>query len=101
MGEGYRVRCLVLSLLALVAWSGCGVMGAPVAPESIGVNAKRQRDEVERQRNQPGTEDRERIPEEPSAISRPEAPGEPEPSVFPDLTQPGARPEGDVFVRPR
>jgi hypothetical protein len=92
---------MVLSLLALVAWSGCGVMGAPVAPESIGVNVKRQRDQIERQQRQRDPEDRERIREEPSAISRPEGTDETEPAPFPDLTQPGARPEGDVFVRPR
>jgi len=88
-------------MLAIAAWSGCGVMGAPVAPESIGVNAKRQRDQIERQQRQHDPEERERIREEPSAISRPEGPDETEPSVFPDLTQPGARPQGDVFVRPR
>jgi hypothetical protein len=92
---------MVLSMLAMVAWSGCGVMGAPVAPESIGVNAKRQRDQIERRQPQRDPEERERIREEPSAISGPEGTDETEPAPFPDLTQPGAQPEGDVFVRPR
>jgi len=83
----------------LVASAGCGVMGAPVAPESIGVNAKRERERLGQQRRPPDTEQRERIQEEPAVLAAPE--GSAEPPVFLDLTQPGARPQGDVFVNPR
>ena len=99
MGEAYRVRCLVLSVAVLMAWSGCGVMGGPVAPESIGVNATRERERIEQKRRPPDAEERERIREEPAVLAAPE--GSEEPPVFLDLTQPGARPEGDVFVNPR
>jgi hypothetical protein len=100
MGEAYRVRCLVLSVAVLMASSGCGVSGGPVAPESIGVKAKLERERIEQERRQSGAEERERIREEPAVLAAPEGSGE-EPPVFLDLTQPGARPQGDVFVRPR
>ena len=88
-------------MTVLMTYSGCGVMGGPVAPETIGVNAKRERERIERQRAQSGTEERERIQEEPSVIAAPEGSDENAPPVFLDLTQPAARPQGDVFVRPR
>ena len=99
MGEAYRVRCLVLSVAVLLTSTGCGVTGGPVPPESIGVNAKRERERIQQQRRPPDTEERERIREEPAVLAVPE--GSAEPPVFLDLTQPGARPEGDVFVNPR
>ncbi|HKN86428.1 MAG TPA: hypothetical protein VJV04_06195 [Nitrospiraceae bacterium] len=91
---------IVLSL----AFAGCGVMGPPVAPNSIGVNVKRHTDELERERRLQATQNRQDRRE---LGATPQVPTEQTLSPTEDIllrgdvVQPSARPDSDFLVRPR
>jgi predicted small lipoprotein YifL len=102
-----QVREWITVIVLLLAVAGCGVMGPPVPPNSIGVNVKRESDKKEKmERAQRIQEARKRQDkDEPGQQPRgPEAqtPGLSEGALLQDeIVQPSARPNSDFLVRPR
>ncbi|WP_447978684.1 hypothetical protein [Candidatus Nitrospira bockiana] len=88
-------------VLALVTATGCGVIGPPVPPETVGVGAKLRREQLEQQRREQAARRAEAPagPEEPPLITEPEPPAGGTPEE--ELARPGLQPTGDVRVRPR
>jgi hypothetical protein len=91
-------------LLVALATMGCGVMGPPVPPNSIGVNVKRESDKrLEQSRALADAKGaKERDTQSPLEDPDDQAPG------FRDMTplqertvDPAARPNDDYLVRPR
>lgn len=91
------------SLLALTV-AGCGVMGPPVPPNSIGVNVKRQNDALERERRVQAAQIRpdggELGTTSPIPTEQTLSPTE-DILLRGDVVQPSARPDSDFLVRPR
>lgn len=91
---------IVLSL----AVAGCGVVGPPVPPNSIGVNVKRQMDALEREQRLQAAQNRQDRREHEAT---PQGPTEQTLSPTEDIllrgdvVQPSARPDSDFLVRPR
>ncbi|MDQ6734670.1 MAG: hypothetical protein M3Z35_11265 [Nitrospirota bacterium] len=91
-------------MLLSLTIAGCGVMGPPVPPNSIGVNVKRHNDAVDRERRLQAAQNRQdrqelgvtpQIPTEQTL-----SPAE-EILLRGDVVQPSARPDSDFLVRPR
>ena len=103
MGESPSVKGAVAVLTLLAVLTGCGVMGPPVPPNTIGVNVKRRNDALERERRQQAQMRQDRG----DAGTAPQGPAEqaPAPSADTllqgDVVQPSARPDSDFLVRPR
>lgn len=103
MGESPSVKGAVTLLTLVAVLSGCGVMGPPVPPNTIGVNVKRRNDALERERRtqaqmrqDPG--DAGAAPQRPAEqASTPSA----DMLLQGDVVQPAARPDSDFLVRPR
>jgi predicted small lipoprotein YifL len=102
-GQG-RVQGWTALLLLSLAIAGCGVMGPPVPPNSIGVNVKRHNDTVERERRLQATQtrqDRQELGATPHVpTERALSPSE-EILLRGNEVQPSARPDSDFLVRPR
>jgi predicted small lipoprotein YifL len=88
--------------LALAALIGCGIQGPPVPPEDIGVAYTIRKEQQREAKEQ--AKAREKAREEQMARQAP-PPAEPEAETqaapFEGSVQPGARPSGDVQVKPR
>ena len=92
------------AILVLLTVSGCGVMGPPVPPNTIGVNVKRHNDTVERERRLKDgqkRQDHEDLSQTPQGLAE-QTPGVAEEMLLQgDVVQPAARPDSDFLVRPR
>jgi hypothetical protein len=95
---------LIVLMLTMV---GCGVMGPPVPPNSIGVNVKREIDKkqkMEREQRIQEAQGRQDGDERGPMLPGPAepTPGRPGDVLLQDeIVQPSARPSSDFFVRPR
>ncbi|MGH7233007.1 MAG: hypothetical protein ACREJU_16855 [Nitrospiraceae bacterium] len=106
-----RLRNMLLLAIGAGWLVACGTIGPAVAPETIGVNAKRQKDLEEQGRLQREAQQRREQPESRTSPPIAGAPAGPSPEAqqqgleegdFPEkITDPSARPSGDVQVRPR
>ena len=91
-------------LLLSLTMAGCGVMGPPVPPNSIGVNVKRHNDTVERERRLQATQNRQ---DRQDLGATPQVPTDQALSPSEEIllrgneVQPSARPDSDFLVRPR
>ena len=91
---------IVLSLTV----AGCGVLGPPVPPNSVGVNVKRHADALERERRLQAAQNRQdRSEQETTPPSPAEQTLSPTEDILlrGDVVQPSARPDSDFLVRPR
>lgn len=87
--------------LALAALIGCGIQGPPVPPEDIGIALKVQREKQREAKEQMKAREKARQ-EQMAQPARPGAELEAETQApFDGSVQPGARPSGDVQVKPR
>jgi hypothetical protein len=97
------VTLIVLSLMV----AGCGVMGPPVPPNSIGVNVKREIDKKERMEPGQRIQEAQKRQDRDKGEQKPLSPAEQTPSPLEDvllqdeIVQPSARPNSDFLVRPR
>ena len=95
----------VIALLLMAA--GCGVMGPPVPPNTIGVNVKREADKKERLAREQRIQEAQKRQDRDRDEQKPQGPGEQTPSPSEDellqgeIVQPAARPDSDFLVRPR
>lgn len=95
----------VIVLLLMVA--GCGVMGPPVPPNSIGVNVKRETDKKERMEREQRLQEARKRQDRGEREQKPQGPAEPTPGLSEglllqdEIVQPSARPNSDFLVRPR
>lgn len=88
-------------ILLSLAIAGCGVMGPPVPPNSIGVNAKRHADALERERRVQATQSRQEVGVTPQVPTEQTLSPSEEILLRGDVVQPSARPDSDFLVRPR
>lgn len=95
---------IVAAVLTVLLTAGCGVMGPPVPPDTIGVGAKRKQEALEKERVEKEAKAKGEGPvmpvvpaEQPATLEEAEA-GE---TAAEELARPGLRPSGDVLVRPR
>ena len=91
-----KAKGRTISVVLLLAVSGCGVMGPPVPPDTIGVNAKRRNDKVEADRRL--AETKKQGPEAQPQVAPSLLEGAP---LQGEVVQPAARPDSDFLVRPR
>lgn len=84
-----------------LAIAGCGVMGPPVPPNSIGVNVKRHADALERERRVQATQNRQEVGVTPQVPTEQTLSPSEEILLRGDVVQPSARPDSDFLVRPR
>ncbi|WP_447985317.1 hypothetical protein [Nitrospira sp. Nam74] len=96
------ITLMVLSLMV----AGCGVMGPPVAPNTIGVNVKREADKKERIAREQRIQEAQKRQDRDRDEQKPQGPGEQTPSpedvlLQGEIVQPAARPDSDFLVRPR
>ncbi len=86
---------------------GCGVMGPPVPPNSIGVNVKREADRQQKMAREQRSQESQKGPGQDRSARPPQAPSEQTPGLSVDallqdeIVQPSARPDSDFLVRPR
>lgn len=92
MTAGARLGRMAGVLLAVILSAGCGAVGSPVAPESIGVAAQQAR---EKEREEKAAGERKEAPLAPKPAPAEEAPApeaaEEEEQVLPDLRPIGTR----------
>jgi predicted small lipoprotein YifL len=87
--------------LALAALIGCGIQGPPVPPEDIGIARTIQKEKERVAKEQAMTREKARQ-EQMAQQTRPAAELEADnPAPFDGSVQPGARPSGDIQVKPR
>jgi predicted small lipoprotein YifL len=87
--------------LALAALIGCGIQGPPVPPEDIGIARTVQKEKDRETKEQAKAREKARQ-EQMAQQARPEAEPEAETqSPFEGSVQPGARPSGDMLIKPR
>lgn len=97
------ITLIVLSLMGV----GCGVMGPPVPPNSIGVNVKREIDKKERMAREQRLQEAQKRQDRDERGQRPQGPAEQTPGLSEgvllqdEIVQPSARPNSDFLVRPR
>jgi hypothetical protein len=97
------ITLIVLSLMV----AGCGVMGPPVPPNTIGVNVKRELDKKERIAREQRIQEAQKRQDRDRGEQKPQGPAEQTPSPSEDvllqgeIVQPAARPDSDFLVRPR
>jgi predicted small lipoprotein YifL len=102
-----QVKEWITLIVLLLTVAGCGVMGPPVPPNSIGVNVKREIDKKERMEREQRIQDAQKRQDRDERGQRPQGPAEQTPSLsegvlFQDeIVQPSARPNSDFLVRPR
>lgn len=98
------ITLIVLSLMV----AGCGVMGPPVPPNTIGVNVKREIDKKERMEREQRIQEAQKRQDRDKREQKPPGPAEQTPGPSEDvllqdeIVQPAARPgDSDFLVRPR
>ena len=97
------ITLIVLSLMV----AGCGVMGPPVPPNSIGVNVKREIDKKEKMAREQRLQEAQKRQDRDERGQRPQGPAEQTPGLSEgvllqdEIVQPSARPNSDFLVRPR
>jgi predicted small lipoprotein YifL len=97
------ITLIVLSLMV----AGCGVMGPPVPPNSIGVNVKREIDKKERMEREQRIQEAQKRQDQNKREQKPQGPADQTPSLSEgvllqdEIVQPSARPNSDFLVRPR
>lgn len=101
-----QVKGWIPLIVLTLTVGGCGVMGPPVPPNSIGVNVKRETDRQQRMaREQRGQESKGQGRDRSGQL--PQGPSEQTPGLSVDallqdeIVQPSARPDSDFLVRPR
>jgi predicted small lipoprotein YifL len=103
-----QVKEWITLIVLLLMMAGCGVMGPPVPPNSIGVNVKRETDKKERIEREQRLQDARKRHDRGEREQKPPGPAEQTPSPSEDvllqdeIVQPAARPgDSDFLVRPR
>ncbi|MEP6888997.1 MAG: hypothetical protein ABI945_11850 [Nitrospirales bacterium] len=102
-----QVKEWITHIVLLLTVAGCGVMGPPVPPNSIGVNVKRQTDKKERMEREQRSQEVQKRQDRDEHGQRPQGPEEQTPGLTEgvflqdEIVQPSARPNSDFLVRPR
>jgi len=95
---------IVTAVLVLTVSAGCGVMGPPVPPDTIGVGAKRQAEKRQQEQVEKAAKAQAQPPTVPTVpAEQPETADEAVAgeTAAEELSRPGLRPSGDVLMRPR
>lgn len=102
-----QVKGWIPLIVLTLTVGGCGVMGPPVPPNSIGVNVKRETDRQQRMAREQRSQESQKGPGrdrsgQPPQASSEQTPGLSEDALLQDeIVQPSARPDSDFLVRPR
>lgn len=102
-----QVKAWITLIVLLLTMDGCGVMGPPVPPNSIGVNVKRETDKEQRMEREQRVQKPQKRPDRDERGRRPQGPTEQTPGLSEgmllqdEIVQPSARPNSDFLVRPR
>lgn len=102
-----QVKPWITLIVLVLTVTGCGVMGPPVPPNSIGVNVKREIDKKERMEREQRMQEAQKPQDRDERGQRTRGPAEQTLGLSEDallqyeIVQPSARPDSDFLVRPR